>query len=112
MSRAVNLGRHWQARYSLGRLTHSCIGRHRYRSDKAITMAIPRLDEALRLPIVANGLAYGLQTVFNRGITDSLSRPYLFTQFLLRNHTVAVRQKIDKHLEHFWPQSNRLASPA
>jgi hypothetical protein len=66
----------------------------------------------LRLPIVANGLAYGLQTIFNCGITDSLSRPYLFTQFLLWNHTVAVRQKIDKRLEHFWPQSNRLASPA
>src|SRR5215468_6832317 len=101
-----------ETRYSLGRPAHFCIRRHRYRSDKAITLAIPRLDETLRLPVVANGSTYGLQTVFNCGITDSLSRPYLFTQFLLCNHTVAVRQKIGKHLEHFWPQSNRLASPA
>jgi hypothetical protein len=102
----------WSVRYGLGRLAHSRLGRHCYRSDKVITLAIPRLDEALRLPIVANGLAYGLKTVFNRGITNSLSRPYLFAQFLLGNHTVAVRQKIGKHLEHFWAQSNRLASPA
>src|SRR2546425_9859106 len=107
-----HIGTHWQARYSLGRRVHSGLGRHGYRSDKAITLAIARLDEALRLPIVANGLAYGLETVFNGGIADSLSRPYLFTQFLLWNHTVAVRQKISKRSEHFGSQSNRLASPA
>jgi len=107
-----HIGTRRQARYGLGRRAHSSIGRHGYRSDKAITLAIPRLNEALRLPIVANGLAYGLETVFNGGIADSLSRPYLFTELLLRNHTVAVRQEIGKHLEHFWSQSNRLASPA
>ena len=36
----------------------------------------------------------------------------MFAQFLFRNHTVAVRQKINERLEHFWPQSNRLVSPA
>ena len=87
-------------------------GRHRHGGDKAIALAIARLDETLRLPVIADGVAYGLETVFNRGIAHSLSRPHLFAQFLLRNHTVAVRQKISKRLEHFWPQSNRLASPA
>ena len=76
------------------------------------TLASDAPDEALRLPVVADGLAYGLETVFNCGIADSLSRPYLFTELLLRNHTVAVRQEIGKHLEHFWSQSDRLASPA
>src|SRR5262249_20355135 len=93
-------------------LTHSAIGGLHHLGDKAITLAIPRLDETLRLPVVTDDLAYGLQTVFNCGITDNLSRPYLLTQFLLWNHTVAMRQKISKRLEHFRSQSNRLASPA
>src|SRR5712691_6029900 len=105
-------GTPWQDRDGLSCLVRGAIGGQRHCGDKVITLAIPRLDEALRLPGVADGMAYGLETVFNCGITDSLSRPYLFTQFLLCNHTVAVRQKINKHLEHFWPQSNRLASPA
>jgi len=75
-------------------------------------MAIVRRNEALRLPSVAQGVAEGPETVFNGGITGTLSRPYLFTEFVLRNHTVAVRQKIDEHLEHFGSQSDRLASPA
>jgi hypothetical protein len=66
----------------------------------------------LRLPGVADGTAYGLQTVFDCGITDSLSRPYLFGQFLFRYHTVTMRQKIGEHLEHFGSQSNRLTSSA
>jgi hypothetical protein len=66
----------------------------------------------LRLPGVTHSLTYGLQTIFNGGITGTLSRPHLFTEFLFRNHTVAVRQKIDERLEHFGSQSNRLASPA
>jgi hypothetical protein len=101
-----------QARYGLGYLGRCAIRRHGHRGDKAITLAIPRLDEALRLPGVTDGVAYGLETVFNCGITDRLSRPYLFTQFLLWNHTVTVRQKIEERLEHFRSQSNRLISPA
>src|SRR5262249_43518599 len=88
------------------------IGGYRHRGGKGVPVTIPCLNEALRLPSVADDVAYGLKTVFNRGITDCRSRPYLFTQFLLWNHTVAVRQEIGKYLEHFWSQSNRLASPA
>src|SRR5262249_31051146 len=79
--------------------------------DKVIPMAIVRLDEPLRLPRVADGLAYGPETVFNGGITGTLRRPDLGTEFLLRNHTVAVRQQIRQRLEHFGAQSNRLVSP-
>jgi hypothetical protein len=107
-----HIGTQRQERCGLGHRAHSTIWRHGYRGDKTVTLAIPRLDEALRLPIVADGVAYGLQTVFNRGIADSLSRPYLFTELLLRNHTVAVRQERGKRLEHFWSQWNRLVSPA
>jgi hypothetical protein len=86
--------------------------RHGHSSDEAIALTIARLNETLRLPVITNGPTYSLETVFNRGISHSLSRPHLFTQFLLRNHTVTVRQEIGKRLEHFWSQSNRLASPA
>jgi hypothetical protein len=79
--------------------------------DEAIPLAIARLDEALRLPGVADGMAYGLQTIFNGGIPGAPSRPHLGTEFLLRNHTVAVRQKIEERLEHFGSQAHRLASP-
>jgi hypothetical protein len=109
---ASDCGKRWQDCNGLGGLGHSTIGGHGHRGDKAVTLAIPRLDKALRLPVVTNGLAYGLETVFNCGIAYSLSGPYLFTQFLLRNHTVAVRQKISERLEHFRSQSNRLVSPA
>src|SRR5215813_3694954 len=109
---ASDCGTRWQGRDGLSCLAHSAIGGHHHLGDKAITLAIPRLDETLRLPGVADGLAYSLQTVFNCGITDNLSRPYLVTQFLLWNHTVAMRQQISKRLEHFRSQSNRLASPA
>jgi hypothetical protein len=91
---------------------HSAIWGHGHGGDKAVALTIARLNETLRLPVVADGPAYSLETVFNRGIAHSLSRPHLLAQFLLRNHTVAVRQKISKRLEHFWPQSNRLASSA
>src|SRR5215831_17904862 len=80
-------------------------------SDEAIPLAIARLDEAWRLPGVADGVAYGLQTIFNGGITGTPSRPHLCTEFLLWNYTVAVRQKIEECLEHFGLQAPRLASP-
>src|SRR5215813_6919513 len=105
-------GMHWQGRDNLSGCMRFAIGGLCHHGDKAITPAIPRLNEALRLPVVAKSVAQGLETVFNRGIAGSLSRPDLFTQFLLGNHTVAVRQKIRKHLELFGSQSNRLASPA
>jgi hypothetical protein len=113
-----NSGMRRQERYGLRALAHFTTGGHfaiggyGHRGDKAIALAIPRLNEALRPPGVANGLAYGLETVFNRGITDRLSRPYLFAQFLLWNHTVTVRQKIEEHVEHFGSQWDRLTSPA
>jgi hypothetical protein len=75
-------------------------------------VTIPRLNEALRLPGVADGAAYGLETVVNGGITDCRGRPYLFTEFVLGNHTVAVHQEIGEYLEHFRSQSDRLVSPA
>src|SRR5262245_12918681 len=110
--RASDLGTYQQGRYRCRPRRHSAVVAHRHRGDKAVSLAIPCLDETLCLSVVAYGLAYGLETVFNSSIADSLSRPYLFTEFLLWNHTVAVRQEIGKHLEHFWSQSDRLASPA
>src|SRR5262245_38667683 len=92
-----------QERDSRGYRRCTAVRRHRYGGDKAIPVTIPRLNEALCLPSVADGLAYGLETVFNGGITDCRSRPYLFTEFLLWNHTVAVHQEIGEHVEHFWP---------
>src|SRR5215510_3627864 len=107
-----SIGTRRQQRYGLRCLVRLAIRGSRHSGDKAITLTVSRLNETLRLPIIADGVAYSLETVFNRGIAHSLSRPHLFAQFLLRNHTVTVRQKISKRLEHFWPQSNRLASPA
>jgi hypothetical protein len=105
-------GTHRQGRDGLRYLGRSALGRHRHGGDKAIPVTIPRLNAALRLPGVADGAAYGLETVVNCGITDCRGRPYLFTEFMLGNHTVAVHQEIGEHLEHFRSQSNRLASPA
>jgi hypothetical protein len=99
-------GRRRQERDGRGDLGRSAIGRHRHGRDKAIPVTIPRLNEALRLPGVANGVAYGLETVINGGITDCRGRPYLFTEFMLGNHTVAMHQEIGEHLEYFRSQSN------
>jgi hypothetical protein len=107
-----NISTHWQHRYGLSCPEHFAIWRQGHSGDKAIALAIARLNETLHLPVIADGVAYSLETVFNRGIAHRLSRPYTFAQFLFRNHTVAFRQKISQRLEHFWPQSNRLASPA
>jgi len=79
-----------QARYSLRCPVRSAIGGHRYGSYKTITLAIPRLNETLRLPVVADGAADGLETVFNRRIAGSLRRPHLFAELLLRHDTVTV----------------------
>ena len=75
---------HWQERDGRGYLGCSAIGRHRHGGDKAMPVTIPRLNEALRG--VADGVAYGLETVVNCGITNCRSRPYLFTEFMLGNH--------------------------
>jgi hypothetical protein len=107
-----HIGTHGQHLYGLSGPVHFAIWGHRHGGDEAITLAVARLNETLRLPIIADSVAYSLKTVFNRGIAHSLSRPHLLAQFLFRNHTVAVRQKISQRLEHFWPQSNRLASSA
>jgi hypothetical protein len=92
----------WHQGAGLRCLTPSAIRRHRYGGNKAITLTVARLDEALYPSVIANGLTYGLEAVFNGGVTDRLNRPYLFTEFLLGNHAIAVCKKIRKRVEYFW----------
>src|SRR5882672_7479312 len=68
-----NTGTCREERYGFRCLARFAIGGYRYRGDEPITLAIARLDEALRLPVVTDGLAYGLETVFNSSVTDSPS---------------------------------------
>jgi hypothetical protein len=96
-------GAHRQKRDTRGIRWHAAIGRHRHGGNEAVSVTVPRLNEALRLPGVANGVAYSFETVINCGITDCRSRPYLFTEFMFWNHAIAVHQEIGKHLEHFRP---------
>jgi hypothetical protein len=68
-----HIGARWQHGDGPGCRVRFAIWRHGHGSDKAITLAVARLNETLRLSVIANGVAYSLETVFNRGIAHSLS---------------------------------------
>jgi len=55
---------------------------------------------ALHVPTVPDGLARPFDAALQRRLTDELTGPHLRTQFLPRDHMVAMRQQIHEHLEY------------
>src|SRR5262245_12928264 len=78
------------------------------RHHEAIAVAVERLNDALLLPIIAHGLAHSPYGTLQRRVTDALLRPHLLTQLLLVHDALTVRQQVQEHLKHLWPQVPRL----
>src|SRR5499427_2385489 len=76
-----------------------------------IPIAALRLDDALRLPAVPHHDAHGAQAALQGSITDCVPLPDLLTQFLLRDHPVAMFDEIVERLKDLRRHPGTLTRP-
>jgi hypothetical protein len=62
--------------------------------DKAIAATAERLDDALLLSAVPNGLAGGCHVLVHRGVADALRRPEMLNQFILGDDAITMRNEV------------------
>ena len=65
-----------------------------HRPHKAIAVTPTALNEPLRPPTVANGLAGQRNTALERRITNKLARPYMRAELVFGDYMVAMLKEI------------------
>jgi hypothetical protein len=72
--------------------------------DEAITATAERLDDALLLPAIPNGLAGGCHVLVHGGVADAWRRPEVLNQLILGDDAIAMRNEVGKHIENLGPK--------
>jgi len=77
---------------------------------EAKSLAVKRLDEALRLAVIAQGLSRRLDPAGDGRIGDDASVPHLLDDLVPGDQPLAVLDQVEQYPKRFVRKMNRLAS--